>query len=115
MVTNTLTWRAVFRSFSPPSVVTDVLTDLMIGAGVDMLSDIEIIVMATPAITLELMVGVAYAGGVLTNLLLLLLLLLLYVLIIDSVTAIDVDMLADENENGLAAVMIPLEFTLSAP
>ena len=53
MVTNTLMWRAVFRSFSPPCVVTDVLADLMIGAGVDMLSDIEIIVMATPAINLE--------------------------------------------------------------
>ena len=41
---------------------------------------------------------------------------LLSVLIIDSVTVInDVDMLADENENGLAAVMTPLEFTLPAP
>ena len=108
MVTNTLTWRAVFRSFSPPSVVTDVLTDLMIGAGVDMLSEIEIIVMTTPAINLELMVGVAYAVGVLTNL-------LLYVLIIESVTVLDVDMLADENANGLGTVMTPLEFTLPAP
>ena len=109
MVTNTLIWRAVFRSFSHPCVVIDVLADPMIGAGVDMLSDIEIIVMATPAITLELMVGVAYAGGVLTNLL------LLYVLTIESVTVIDVDMLADENVNGLVAVTTPLEFTLSAP
>ena len=37
------------------------------------------------------------------------------VVVFDVVTIIDVDMLADENENGLAAVMTPLEFTLSAP
>ena len=55
--------------------------------------------------------GVTYVGdvriGVLAD--------LLTVLVIDVVTAIDVGMLADENENGLAAVMTPLEFTLSAP
>ena len=57
------------------------------------------------------MMGVTYVGdvwiGVLAD--------LLAVLVIDVVTAIDVDMLADENANGLAAVMTPLEFTLSAP
>ena len=57
------------------------------------------------------MMGVTYVGdvrvGVLAD--------LLAVLVIDVVTAIDVDMLADENENGLAAVMTPLEFTLPAP
>ena len=57
------------------------------------------------------MMGVTYVGdvriGVLAD--------LLTVLVIDVVTAIDVGMLADENENGLAAVMTPLEFTLSAP
>ena len=86
--------------------MTDVLVVVILGAGVGMLSYMENIAMNTPAITLELMVGVAYAGGVLTNLL------LLYVLTIDVVTAIDVDMLADENVNGLAAVMTPSEFTL---
>ena len=54
------------------------------------------------------MMGVTYVGdvriGVLAD--------LLAVLVIDVVTAIDVDMLADENENGLTAVMTPLEFTL---
>ena len=57
------------------------------------------------------MMGVTYVGdvrvGVLAD--------LLAVLVIDVVTAIDVDMLADENVNGLAAVMTPLEFTLPAP
>ena len=40
---------------------------------------------------------------------------LLNVLVLDVLTAIDVDMLADENVNDLAAVMTPLEFTFSAP
>ena len=99
--------------------MTDVLCDVMIGVGVDifpddilgvgigMLTGMDIIVVATP-ITLEF---VAYAGdvrvGVSDD--------LLYVLIIDSVAVIDVDMLVDENANGLAAVMTPLEFTLPAP
>ena len=71
----------------------------MFGVGVDMLTD------------MESMVGVAYAGdvraGALTD--------WLSVLIIDVVSAIDIDMLTDKNVNGLAAVMIPLEFTLPAP
>ena len=74
----------------------------MLGVGVDMLSDTEIIVMPTPAITLEFVVGVAYAGDVLA------------VIIIEVVLAIDVVMLADENVIGLAALTTPLEFTLPA-
>ena len=36
--------------------------------------------------------------------------------LIDGLSAIDVvDMLADENVGGLAAVTTPLEFTLSSP
>ena len=69
----------------------------------DMLSDMEIIAVTTPPITLDFVVRISYAVDVLT------------VLIIDVVSAIDVDMLADENFNGLAAVMTRLEFTLSAP
>ena len=42
-------------------------------------------------------------------------LLVLFVLIIDVVPAIDVDMLDDENVNGLAAVMTLSEFTLPLP
>ena len=37
------------------------------------------------------------------------------VLIIDFVSATDVEMLADENGNDLAAVMAPLEFPLPSP
>ena len=97
MVINTLMWRATFRSFSNPCAVIDMLTDLMFNVGVCMLTDME-----TPEITLELM-RVSYIGDVLD------------VLIIDSLTVLDVDMLADENANGLGTVMIPLEFTLPAP
>ena len=35
--------------------------------------------------------------------------------IIDVVSVTDVDILTDENANGLAAVMTPLEFTWSTP
>ena len=78
---------------------------------VDMLSGMEIIVMATPAIALAFVVGVAYAEDVLVGLLTD----GLTVVISDVVSAIDVDMLADKNVNRLAAVMTPLEFTLPAP
>ena len=57
------------------------------------------------------MMGVTYVGdvrvGVLAD--------LLAVLVIDVVTAIDVDMLADENAKGLLAVMTPSESTLPSP
>ena len=104
MVTNRLC-SAIFNGFSQPCEVTTVLDDIMFGAAIDMLSDdIEIIVMTIPAVTLEfVVVGAAYAVDVLT------------VLIIEVVPAIDIDMLADENTNGFAAVMTPLEFTLPAP
>ena len=69
------------------------LSDVTIGVGVDMLFDMDIIVMVPPVITLELVVGVAYAGN----------------------TVNDVDMLTDENENGLATATSALEFTLPAP
>ena len=39
----------------------------------------------------------------------------LTVVIVNVVSVIDVDMLADTNANDLAAVMSPLEFTLSSP
>ena len=108
-------WRTIFSSFSHPCEVIDVMVKSMIGVGVDMLSelilgvnfdmlsDMEIILMMNPGITLEFVVSVAYVVDVLT------------VLIIDSVTAIDVDILTDENVSGLAAVMTPLEFNLSSP
>ena len=85
--------------------------DGMFGVGVDILSGMEIIVMATPAIALAFVVGVAYAEDVLVDLLTD----GLTAVISDVVSAIDVDMLADENANRLAAMMTPLEFTLSSP
>ena len=98
----------MFNRFLHPCGVTDVLVDVMIGVGVEIFSNMEMFLMG---ITLQLMMGVTQVGDVridvLTD--------LLAVLVIDVVTTIDVDMLADENENGLAAVMTPLEFTLSAP
>ena len=89
-------------------VCVDMLSEeVVIGGAVDMLPEIENIVIPTPAITLEFVVATAYAGDVLTD--------MLSVITTDVVTAIDVvDMLTDENANGLAAVMTPLEFTLSA-
>ena len=59
--------------------------------------------MPTPAITLEFVAGVAYAGDVLAT------------IILEVVLTIDVAMLADENLIVLAAVMTPSEFTLPAP
>ena len=93
-------WITIFRSISHPCVVTDVLADVIVDVGVDMLSDMGIISMTTSAITLEFaVVVVVYAIDVLAG--------LLPVLIVDVVTAIDVDM--------LAAVMTPLEFTFPSP
>ena len=86
--------------------------DGMFGVGVDMLSGMEMIVMATPAISLAFVVGVVYAEDVLVDLLAD----VLTVVMSDVVSVIDaVDMLANENVNRLAAVMTPLEFTLPAP
>ena len=88
-------------------VAVDILTELILDVGFEMLPDIEIIVMVTPTIVLEFVVETVYAGDVLAD--------ALPVLITVVAPAIDVDMLADENLNGLAAVMTPLEFTLSSP
>ena len=83
-----------------------ILSDIMCEVVVDMLLDIEIIVM-TPVITFEFVLGAAYAGDMLAD--------VLVVLIFDSVSATDVDMLVNENANGLAAVTTPLEFAFPAP
>ena len=108
MVTNRLMWIAISRNSTHPCEVNDPLADGMIGVGVGVLSGMGIIVMTIPAITLEFVVGAgADAVDVLTD--------LLTVPIIDVVSDIDVDMFADENVNGLAVMMTPLEFTLSAP
>ena len=79
----------------------------MLGVGVDMLSDMEIIVIPIPPITLEFVMRITYAVDVLTD--------VLNVVITDVVPTIDVDMLTDENAKGLLAVMIPSEFTLPSP
>ena len=83
--------------------MTNVLADVMLGVGVDMLFDMENAVMNTSDINLEFLVRASYTVDVLA------------VVMTDVVTVIDVDMLADENENGLVAVPTPLEFTLPAP
>ena len=92
----------ISRSFTHPCEVTDSLANGMLGVGVGVLSGMGIIVMAIPAITLDFVVGAgADAVDVLTDLLI--------------VPIIDVVSVTDENVNGLAVVMTPLEFTLSAP
>ena len=73
--------------------------DIMIDVGVDILSNIGIIVMDT----LEFVGEVARTVDVLTA------------VIVDVVSTSDVDMLTDENENGLATATSALEFTLPAP
>ena len=86
------------------------LDDVKFGVGVDvdMLSDMEIVVMATPAITLDLLVGITYAVDVLTDLLT-----NLPAVLIVVVSVTDVAILTDdENFNEL---LIPLGFALSAP
>ena len=107
MITNRLMWSAIFSSLSHTCVMSGVLADVMLDIGVDLFPDMEIIVMDTPVVTLEFVVRVAYAGGVLAD--------LPVAAIIDVVSATDVDMLADEGVHGLVAVMTPLEFTLPAP
>ena len=78
----------------------EMLSDSIFDFGVEMLSDMEIVVLSTPGITLGFVVGVAYVLAVVIN---------------GVVAAIAVDMLADENANGVAAVITPLEFALSPP
>ena len=97
----------IFRIILHPCGVTDLLTDVIVDIGVDMLSDMGIIVMNTSAITLEFaVVVVVYAIDVLAG--------LLPVLIVEVVTAIDVDMFADENVRGLAAVITPSKLSFPA-
>ena len=117
MVINRLMWIAIFSSTPQPCAVSDVLTDVMIGVGVgmvrtimcgvDMLHGVGIVVVTAPVITLEFVVGVTYAVDMLVG--------LLVATIIDVVPAIDIDILADESVDGLAAVMTPVEFTLLSP
>ena len=65
----------------------------MIGVGVDMVCGILIVVTSTAAITLVFVVRIPCAVDD-----------LVFVIVIDVVFAMDVDMLADQNPNGLAAV-----------
>ena len=67
----------------------------ILGVSADMLSDMDIIAVTTPPIPLEFVVRISYAVDVLT------------VLIIDVVSAIGVEMLANENSNGLVTVICP--------
>ena len=85
----------------------DVLADGILGVSADMLSDMEIIAVATPPITLDFVVRISYAVDVLAG--------ELAALLTDAVSVIDVGMLADENANGLAAVLSPSEVNLLAP
>ena len=104
-------WITTFISLLHPCSVTDVLADGVLGVVIDVLSDMDIITTVTPVITLDFLLRVAYTVDVPTDLLTN----LLAVLIVDVVSVIDVDMLADENSNGLTAVATPLEFTFLSP
>ena len=104
-------------------IVVDISLDIiffcmMVGVNVNMFSNgmldvsaadmwSRILVMTTLAATLELVVALAYIADVLLD--------VLSLALIDVVPDIDVDMLTDENENGLEAVMTPFDFTLSSP
>ena len=101
MITNKVRWNAIFSSFSHPCVAADVILNI------DILSDILIFVMGTPVITLEFMVRVLYDGDVLVDLLL--------AAMTAVVPATDVVMLTHENAAGSAALITPLEVSLTAP
>ena len=107
MLINRLMWSAILISFSHPCVDIDSLTDVMSGVGVDMLSDMETIATTPPAITGAFVAGEAYVVNALAD--------VPTVAIIGALPAIDVDSLAGENVNDLAAVMTSLEFTLLSP
>ena len=123
IIINRLMWIAIFISISSCCDVIDTLTDVMLGDGGDamsavildvaMLSDMEIVVMDAPQITLEFVVGVAYAVDVPAGLLDAII--IDAVPVIDAVPAIDIGMFAGENVHGLVAVMTPAEFTLLPP
>ena len=108
MVTNRCVQRAMFNSLSRPCEVTNVLGDIaVIDVGVDMLSGVGIILMANPAITVELVVRITDTVEMLFE--------VMTVTIFGIVPVSDVDMLTDENVHGLAAMMTPLEFNLPTP
>ena len=87
--------------------MTDVLADGILDVSVDMLSDMEIIAVTTPPITLEFVVRILCAVDVLAD--------VVTIVINDAVSPIDVDVLTETSVNGLANVMAPLlELTLSA-
>ena len=84
----------------------DMMSGGTIGFGVGMLTFVEIIAVVLSAISAGFVVEVAYALDVLAD---------LAVGTTDVVSDSDVDTLADENVNGLAVVMTPLEFTSPSP
>ena len=92
-------WNAILNRFSHPCEETDLMDDIMFDVGVDILSDMWIIVMDT----LKFFGKVADDVDVLTA------------VIVDVVSVSDVDMLTDENIHGLATATSALEFTLPAP
>ena len=80
--------------------ILGVIVDMLSEAMVENLSDKDMLVLSTP-VTLEFVVTVSYTADVMAGVL--------------DIIIIDVDMLADENVNGLSAVMTSLENTLTAP
>ena len=80
--------------------ILGVIVDMLSEAMVENLSDKDMLVLSTP-VTLEFVVTVSYTADVMAGVL--------------DIIIIDVDMLADENVNGLSAVMTSLENALSAP
>ena len=94
-----------------PDVMIDVdvrmLKDVMLDVAFDILPDTNFITVTTPPITLEFVVEIAYAAGMLAD--------VSATPTTDVVPGTDEDILNDENVNGLAAAMTPLESTLSSP
>ena len=80
------------------------LIDSKLDIAVDMLSDTDVFTMDTPAMNLEFMVETVNTGNVLAD--------MSAIPITDVAYGTDVDILANENLNGLAAVRTPLESTL---
>ena len=113
-------WITIFRRFSHPRVVTDILADGTFGVGVELLTgvlsgvgiDVLSVVTATPVITEEFVGGVTDAVDVMADVLAVAIINVVFT--IDAVFTIDVNM-TDENANCLAAVMTLVEFSSSAP
>ena len=91
-----------------PGVMTGVdvclLIDTKLDVALDMLTDTGIFSMDTPGISLNFVVETAYTGDALTN--------VSAVPKTDVVSGTNVVILANENANGLVAVMTSLESTL---